>query len=155
MFLKLVFNPSYHHSPCEIIFFGKYFERQNYFIFLPMWRLHFMTSNTQSNKTMIGFWNLIDAFCAFLWIICLFWDCDTGMTVVSISWLFYPIKSVLFTHCCKYNRIWCDYYTSERFGAIKSDSIHHLLQLKMPVPSQQQLLSIRLICFIIWFCHLM
>ena len=31
--------------------------------------------------------------------------------------------SVLFTHCCKYNRIWCDCHTSERFSAIKPGSI--------------------------------
>ena len=57
------------------------------------------------------------------------------------------IMSVLFTHHCKYNGIWCDCNTSERLGAINTGSIHHFNHLKMPVPSQEylwQLLSIRL-----------
>ena len=47
------------------------------------------------------------------------------------------IMSVLITHRCKYNEIWCDCHTSERFSAIKPGLIHHFLHLKMPVPSQE------------------
>ena len=62
--------------------------------------------------------------------------------IVTQWWLLYsyfdnlPIMSVLFTHRCKYNGIWCDCHTSERFSAIKPDSIHSFLHLKTPVPSQ-------------------
>ena len=48
-----------------------------------------------------------------------------------------PIMSVLFMHRCKYNGIWCDCHTSERLSSIKPGSVHHILHLKIPVPSQE------------------
>ena len=45
--------------------------------------------------------------------------------------------SVLFSHRCKYNGIWCDCHISERFNAITPGKIYHFLHLKMPLTSQE------------------
>ena len=74
------------------------------------------------------FLNLIDAFCALLFNICLFWDCYTVMTVVPIfDYFTYYVCFVhppfsTFDNACTKSGIW-------------------------------QLLYIYLMCFIIWFCH--
>ena len=68
---------------------------------------------------------------------CYDWDCDTVMTDVPLFLPILPSMSVLFTHRCQYNEIWCECHTSERFCAIKPGLIHHFLQKKMSVPSRQ------------------
>ena len=50
--------------------------------------------------------------------------------------------------------IWCDCHTSERFSAIKPVSIHYFSTFENAcIMSGIWQLSIRLMCFIIWFCH--
>ena len=85
---------------------------------------------------------------------CLFCDCDTVMTAVSIFWLF--TYYVCFVHAsCKYNESWCDCHTVEKFSAINPGSIHHFQSPNACTKSGiWQLLSFRLMCFIIWFCYL-
>ena len=107
---------------------------------LPMWNFKIVCINIERQKyvTYKIFWRqtresmnvFVDrCFCVLL-------DCYAMTTAVPIFWLFY-LLSVLFTHHCKYNRIWWYCQQSERFSALKPGLVHHFLYLKMPVPSQE------------------
>ena len=74
---------------------------------------------------------------------CLIFVC---FEIVAQWWKLYPyfdyftiimIMSVLFKDRCKSDWIWCDCHTKESFSAIKLGSIHHSLNNKKPVPSQE------------------
>ena len=78
------------------------------------------------------------------------WDCNPILTIL-------PIMSVLFTHRCKNNGIWCDCHKSERFGATDKTRFNPPFSTFENACTKSgiwQLLSIRLMCFILWYCHL-
>ena len=90
-----------------------------------------------------------EVICMFLFLLRLWHSDDYCTPILTIL----PFMSVLFTHQCKYNATWCDCHASERFIAIKPVRSTMFYIEERTKTGIWRLLSIRLMCFIIWFCH--